>query len=86
MTTSADLEAHHFRFKEHQPPWRTIKPADSCSLKCVVCKGVFPLAAWELEEDGVECELCGTHDAIFCPGCEEAYDNMHGTSHLQVLP
>lgn len=86
MTTSAELEEHDFRFKEKQPPWRSVKLTDSCSLQCAACEGIFRLSEWKLEKDSIECELCGEHDGIFCPGCEEGYNNMHDTSHLRVIP
>jgi Zn finger protein HypA/HybF involved in hydrogenase expression len=45
-------------------------------VKCPECQASSPIKDWE--GGSVYCELCGDHDAIVCPNCDESFDHVWG--------
>lgn len=46
---------------------------DSSLVTCPWCHGVASLTDWT-ETDGVDCDSCGWHYGVKCPGCSGALD------------
>jgi len=56
--------------------WKFSQPlTEGCLIQCPECKGWNTIDDWQEVE--VDCELCGTHDAISCPSCFEAFDHVY---------
>lgn len=41
-------------------------------VECPECCNYSPIEAWE--DVSVECDVCGDHDGIICPICDEIVD------------
>ena len=51
------------------------------ALACPKCGADVPRAEWEETEVG--CDMCGTHLAIRCPECGEAFDHVWGARRFE---
>lgn len=59
---------------------------DRTFYRCDECKQVTPKRSWLASY--VDCELCGSHEAVSCPECGEDYDMEQGSGPelIKVLP
>lgn len=48
--------------------------SDESEVFCRECGEWSPIADWT--EGEIDCETCGSHSAIMCPQCGEAYDHV----------
>ncbi len=59
--------------------WETTLGHDATSttkIKCRECNEWSLVSRWA--ECEVACDLCGEHDGIRCPECEESFDHVWG--------
>lgn len=52
-------------------------------IECPRCGEATPLMEWH--ECDVPCDECGSHSAMVCPECEEAFDHVWGPE-FHVIP
>jgi hypothetical protein len=59
---------------------------DDSLIKCPSCKEVSPLSLWSVNEDGMLCELCGSHMTLDCPKCYVGFDSVKGPTFEVYAP
>lgn len=70
-------EIDHFKFA--QPG----KPTQNAVIQCPGCSEWIPIEEWKPVEIG--CDLCGSHDGILCPKCDDCFDQVRDVFNFKNL-
>jgi hypothetical protein len=70
--------------KEAEEYWDFDSPiSDISTIECPECEESSALRSWTI--GAIYCDLCGEHDAIWCPKCHQPIDSVR-TLTFKVVP
>lgn len=61
----------------------TPEPVSGCEIKCTECGEWSHHEKWE--ESFIDCEICGDHDAMICPNCNESLDRVFTETESRLI-